>query len=178
MDRLVDTYTHGLAFPLFLLCYFLSPALSLAHWCLSKWLTDVFKGLNQMKDLNFIYNHLSFSSCKLHLWYMWRVLGRKLNHESWLSPLYWSLKFWQNCVYISLYLPAFDIRRNRKKNPTFLILRQQTNKPTSLSRKTQAGGFLEIGSVSFASSLSSQGYDDVVSKVHGKSVQAELCQDA
>lgn len=130
MDRLVDTYTHGLAFPLFLLCYFLSPALSLAHWCLSKWLTDVFKGLNQMKDLNFIYNHLSFSSCKLHLWYVWRVLGRKLNHESWLSPLYWSLKFWQNCVYISLYLPAFDIRRNRKKKP-HLFNPETTNKQTN-----------------------------------------------
>lgn len=39
------------------------------------------------------------------------------NHESWLSPLYWALKLWQNCVYISPYLPPFDIRRNRKKHP-------------------------------------------------------------
>lgn len=48
-------------------------------------MTDVFKGLNQIKDLNFIYNHLSCSSCKLHFQYAWKVLGRKLNHESYSS---------------------------------------------------------------------------------------------
>lgn len=92
-----------------------------------------------MKDFNFIYSYISWSSCKLHLRYAWRVLGRKLNHTSWLSPLYWALKFWQNCVYnVSLYLPAFDIRRNRKKHP-FQSWNKQTNQP--FQKKNKQVGF-------------------------------------